>query len=99
MLYDLGARKFVVFELGPIGCIPSIARKTQHDGLCDEEPNKLVSYFNTDLQEMLKNMTSTLRGSMFVLGQIHWLGYDVIINPSKYGMQSVSKSHIRRVSI
>ncbi|KAL2896690.1 GDSL esterase/lipase 7, partial [Bienertia sinuspersici] len=26
-LYNLGARKMVIFELGPIGCIPSIVRR------------------------------------------------------------------------
>ncbi|XP_056170047.1 GDSL esterase/lipase 7-like [Syzygium oleosum] len=85
-LYNMGAKKFVVFQIGPIGCIPTIAKKSNHDGVCDGGLNLLVSYFNQMLQPMLQNMTSSLSGSMFVLGQANSLGYDAIINPSKYGL-------------
>ncbi|KAL3723423.1 hypothetical protein ACJRO7_035588 [Eucalyptus globulus] len=85
-LYNMGARKFVVFQIGPIGCIPTIAKKSKHDGVCDEGPNLLVSYFNQMLQLMLENMTSSLTRSMFVLGRANPLGYDAIINPSIYGL-------------
>ncbi|XP_048128990.1 GDSL esterase/lipase 7-like [Rhodamnia argentea] len=85
-LYDVGARKFVVNEIGPIGCIPSVAKQSNHDGICDGGPNLLVSYFNEMLQPMLDNMTSSLAGSMFVLGRGNGLGYDAVTNPSKYGL-------------
>ncbi|KAF8009508.1 hypothetical protein BT93_J0494 [Corymbia citriodora subsp. variegata] len=90
-LYNGGARKFVVFELGPIGCIPAIAKKSKHDGPCDEESNLLVSYFNQMLQSMLENMTSSLAGSMFVLGRANSLAYDAIINPSIHGLTETRK--------
>ncbi|KAJ8436007.1 hypothetical protein Cgig2_007665 [Carnegiea gigantea] len=86
-LYKLGARKIVVFELGPIGCIPSIAMRHVKEGeKCDEEKNEIVSIFNEQLALMLNNLTSTLQGSHFILGHANWLGYDAIINPSKYGL-------------
>ncbi|CAK7335245.1 unnamed protein product [Dovyalis caffra] len=84
-LYTLGARKVVMFEIGPIGCIPSMTRKNIHDGKCVENSNQLVAYFNDNLLGMLQNLTSTLPNSIFVLSHAHWLGYDAIINPSKYG--------------
>ena len=84
-LYSLGARKIVMFEIGPIGCIPSITRKHKHDGQCVEETNQIVSFFNQRLPALLKYLTSTLQGSTFVLGQANFLGYDAIRNPSKYG--------------
>ncbi|KAL3624101.1 hypothetical protein CASFOL_032917 [Castilleja foliolosa] len=84
-LYDLGARKVIMFEIGPIGCIPSITRQLKHDGKCAEEINQLAVMFNDHLAPMLENLTSTLQGSVFVLGHAHWLGYDAAINPSKYG--------------
>ncbi|KAF8012757.1 hypothetical protein BT93_I0800 [Corymbia citriodora subsp. variegata] len=85
-LYNVGARKFVVFEIGPVGCIPTIAKQSNHGGACDGGSNLLVSYFNQMLQPMLQNMTSSLAGSMFVLSRVNGLGYDAIINPSKYGL-------------
>ncbi|KAJ0043234.1 hypothetical protein Pint_18914 [Pistacia integerrima] len=85
-LYNIGARKVIVFEIGPIGCIPSITRKYKHNGQCVEDKNQLVTYFNNRLLAMLTNLTTTLKGSNFVLGHVHWLGYDAAINPSRYGM-------------
>lgn len=92
-LYNIGARKFVAFELGPIGCVPSFAKKSNHGGVCDGGLNLLVSYFNQMLQPMLQNMTSSLAGSMFVLGRVNGIGYDAIINPSRYGTDS---THMNR---
>ncbi|KAH7532806.1 hypothetical protein FEM48_Zijuj04G0061200 [Ziziphus jujuba var. spinosa] len=88
-LYRLGARKVIMFEIGPIGCIPSIIKKSNNEkGKCVEEINELASYFNQRLRLMLKNLTSSLQGSTFVLGQANWLGYDAINNPSRYGIDS-----------
>ncbi|KAJ4707214.1 GDSL esterase/lipase [Melia azedarach] len=89
-LYSLGARKIIVFEIGPIGCIPSITRKYKHKGQCVEDKNRDVSLFNNMLPAMLQNLTSSLKGSIFVNGQAHWLGYDAIINPSHYGLTDAS---------
>ncbi|KAK9742556.1 hypothetical protein RND81_03G181700 [Saponaria officinalis] len=89
-LYNLGGRKFVVFELGPIGCIPSIVRRSKPSGKCDEDKNKIVSMFNKQLGLMMNNLTSTLQDSHFVVGRAHWLGYDAVINPATYGLSDSS---------
>ena len=93
-LYSLGARKIVMFEIGPIGCIPSITRKlrNKHNGQCVEEINQVVSLFNQGLPALLKKLTSTLQGSTFVLGQANFLGYDAIKHPSKYGKNNLFSS-------
>lgn len=82
-LYKLGARKIIMMEIAPLGCIPHYTRK--YEGKCHDETNQIVSYFNDELHAMLKNLTSSLQGSMFVLARINSLGYDFITNPSKYG--------------
>ncbi|KAJ4707218.1 GDSL esterase/lipase [Melia azedarach] len=90
-LYKLGARKMVVFERGPIGCIPSITRKYEHKGQsCVEDMNQLVLLFNKLLPSKLKNLTSTLNASILVNGQAHSLAYDAIMNPSKHGLMDAS---------
>ncbi|KAK2977962.1 hypothetical protein RJ640_029672, partial [Escallonia rubra] len=83
-LYKLGARKLVTFEIGPIGCIPSIARHNKHNGRCVEEINQLANVFNKQLATMLTNLTSTLEDSAFILGPGNWLGYHAIRSPSSY---------------
>ncbi|KAE9467442.1 hypothetical protein C3L33_00648, partial [Rhododendron williamsianum] len=40
-LYNLGARKFVVFEVAPLGCLPDVLDKTKPSTLCDEQINGL----------------------------------------------------------
>ncbi|XP_002525954.2 GDSL esterase/lipase 7 [Ricinus communis] len=90
-LYNLGARKILMFEIGPIGCIPSITRPRHNkveNGKCKEEANQLVSFFNNKLAAMLQNLTSTLHGSTFVYGHANWLGYDAVIHPSRYGLMN-----------
>ncbi|KAB5516522.1 hypothetical protein DKX38_027170 [Salix brachista] len=89
-LYNLGARKVVMFEIGPIGCTPSMTRTKQHNGKCVEESNQLVAYFNDNLLGMLQNLASTLPNSIFVRGRAYWLAYDAIMNPSKYGLVDTS---------
>ncbi|KAF8399224.1 hypothetical protein HHK36_015089 [Tetracentron sinense] len=84
-LYKLGARKIIMFEIGPIGCIPTFTRELKPKGQCDEESNQLVSYFNDRLPAMLKRLTSNLQGATFVLAEANGLAYDVIRNPSSYG--------------
>ncbi|KAL2335370.1 hypothetical protein Fmac_016583 [Flemingia macrophylla] len=85
-VYNLGARKIIMFEIGPVGCIPSVLRNLTHKGDCIEEVNQMVTYFNERLPPLVKNLTSRLPGSNIVLGRDHSLGYDVIKNPSKYGL-------------
>lgn len=74
-----------MFEIGPIGCIPLVAKTHEHTGQCFEETNQLASYFNNRLPAVLNNLTYTLQGSIFVLGHANWLGYDAVLHPSKYG--------------
>ncbi|XP_059294971.1 GDSL esterase/lipase 7-like [Lycium ferocissimum] len=85
-LYRLGARKVIMFEIGPIGCIPSLKKQLRQNGLCVEEYNHMAVIFNNQLSDMLKNLTSTLQGSAFILGHAHWLGYEAVTNPSTYGL-------------
>lgn len=84
-LYELGARKLIMLEIPPLGCIPHYTRRYELTGKCHEETNQIVSFFNSRLHPMLKNLTSTLRGGVFILAPINSLVYDLITNPSKYG--------------
>ncbi|GFY84836.1 hypothetical protein Acr_03g0016100 [Actinidia rufa] len=70
-----------MFEIGPIGCIPSITRQIKHNGTCVEDVNKAVAIFNNHLPSMLKNLNTTLPGSNFVLGHAYSLATNVISNP------------------
>uniref|UniRef100_A0A803LC75 Uncharacterized protein n=1 Tax=Chenopodium quinoa TaxID=63459 RepID=A0A803LC75_CHEQI len=85
ILYELGARKVVVLEVGPIGCLESMIKRFKPNGRCDENVNQIVINFNTELDMMLKKLSSTLEHSHFILGRANSLGYDAIINPGNHG--------------
>ncbi|KAK7266639.1 hypothetical protein RIF29_19288 [Crotalaria pallida] len=89
-VYNLGARKIVVFNIGPLGCIPAITRTHPHVGDCDEKTNQLVAYYNDRLNAMLTSLRSSLPGSKIVLGQANSLVNDALKNPSKYGLTNVN---------
>ncbi|KAF5190010.1 GDSL esterase/lipase [Thalictrum thalictroides] len=69
-LYNLGGRKFLVFNIGRIGCIPSIVKNAnpKPTTTCVEDVNKLVLLFNTRLPSTLKELEQALVGSTFVHG-------------------------------
>lgn len=69
-----------------------MTRKHKHDGQCVEEFNKLVNFFNDLLPVMLHNLTATLPGSTFIDGLAHWIGYDAVTQPKKYGMRNNNSS-------
>ncbi|XP_021867400.1 GDSL esterase/lipase 7-like [Spinacia oleracea] len=95
-LYGLGARKFLVSEVGPIGCIPIFARGVttnlnhKHGTKCDDGANNILLLFNKQLIEMIKILETTLQDSHFILLQTYSFSYDAIMNPAKYGLSDSS---------
>ncbi|XP_024538894.1 GDSL esterase/lipase At5g22810 [Selaginella moellendorffii] len=96
--YNLGARNFFVFSLGPLGCTPitltlqcgpypSACRNN-----CNETTNQLVYAFDLALQAMLQNLQSTLAGSTFYYSLAAYnVTYDAVKNPGKYGLSVVDR--------
>lgn len=89
-LYDLGARKIIIMDIGPIGCVPTFARdvkfKLNNNATCDEDINDAVSHFNILLASTLQKLASNLPNSHFILGHGYNSLYDAVLNPAKYGM-------------
>ncbi|PIA63289.1 hypothetical protein AQUCO_00200958v1 [Aquilegia coerulea] len=86
-LYKLGARKFAMSQLGPLGCIPRW--RIQPSNQCSEDVNQLASFFNNLLPETLERLTSALPGSMFTVAKNYDAIQDMIQYPSKYGFEDV----------
>ncbi|KAI8543762.1 hypothetical protein RHMOL_Rhmol08G0243300 [Rhododendron molle] len=91
-LYNLGARKFVVFEFAPLSCLPDIVDKTKPSTLCDEQINGLVSVFNTNLGAKLSKLKSVLNGSSFVTAKSYRLIHDIIYNPLHHGFSDARRA-------
>ena len=91
-LYELGARKIILSDIGPLGCTPfftrSLRRMLNNSEICecDENVNLIVSKFNDRLATMLQNLTASLIDSNFILQRSYHRSYDLITHPAKYGM-------------
>ncbi|XP_039036922.1 GDSL esterase/lipase At5g08460-like [Hibiscus syriacus] len=79
-LYRLGARKFVINNLAPIGCEPDQI----FDGKCWDEANDRALLFNKRLSNLLRDLQSTLSRSKFVIVDLYKIFKDVYASPTSY---------------
>ncbi|KAK9284147.1 hypothetical protein L1049_023315 [Liquidambar formosana] len=92
-LYQLDARKFVVGNVGPIGCIPYQKTINQlSEDQCVELPNKLATQYNGRLKDLLAELNDNLPGATFVHANVYDLVLEVITNYAKYGFKSASQA-------
>ncbi|KAL9231264.1 hypothetical protein vseg_006512 [Gypsophila vaccaria] len=87
-LYGMGARKMVVFEVAPIGCIPV---SVDENGRCNETRNSNATLFNTKLAETLRTLSSQLPNSYFSLGKNYDLTTLAINDPAHYELTDVTR--------
>ncbi|KAJ4979024.1 hypothetical protein NE237_009804 [Protea cynaroides] len=81
-LYNLGARKFVVFNVGPLGCIPAIVKQENVKIGCAKRVNYFVSVYDKGFPSMIQELRDSLKDSTFVHGDINLLNSDLSIDTS-----------------
>ncbi|KAG4946217.1 hypothetical protein JHK87_042224 [Glycine soja] len=88
-LFNLGARKIIVTNVGPIGCIPSQRdmNPTAGDG-CVTFPNQLAQSFNIQLKGLIAELNSNLKGAMFVYADVYNILGDILNNYEAYGFEN-----------
>ncbi|KAJ8768197.1 hypothetical protein K2173_021137 [Erythroxylum novogranatense] len=86
-LYKLGARKFLVGNANPGGCIPS---RRMESPSCNETMTGWTDAFNKKLAETLTKLEAANAGSKFVYMDMGKVLHDVITNPGPYGIIDVS---------
>ncbi|KAK6128912.1 hypothetical protein DH2020_037351 [Rehmannia glutinosa] len=92
-LYQLDARKFVIGNVGPIGCIPYQKTINQLSEVeCVSLPNKLALQYNARLKDLLQELNENLEGATFVHANVYDLVMELITNYAKYGFTSSSKA-------
>ncbi|XWS30857.1 hypothetical protein CRYUN_Cryun23aG0027200 [Craigia yunnanensis] len=91
-LYQLGARKFFVNNVFPLGCQPVNINTKKPKTPCVQETNVHISTYNKLLQGLLADMEPSLPGFKFVLGDLFKLFEDVFASPSSYGFMNIKDS-------
>lgn len=85
-LYQLDARKFVIGNVGPIGCIPYQKTINQLDeNQCVDLANKLAVRYNARLKDLLAELNENLPGATFIHANVYDLVMELITNYDKYG--------------
>lgn len=83
-LYNLGARKFGISGIPPIGCTPAIRGLTP-GGACNETLNGCAQIFYNTTLNLLLEFSSANPGMNFSLGNSFLMTRGVIDNPIASG--------------
>ncbi|XP_027125567.1 GDSL esterase/lipase At1g74460 [Coffea arabica] len=87
LLHGLGARKVMVFGLGPMGCIP-LQRVLSSSGECQDRTNKLAQSFNQQAGKLVADLSNSLPNATYHFGDAYDVVNEVISNPSKNGFSN-----------
>ncbi|XP_071739042.1 GDSL esterase/lipase At2g23540-like [Rutidosis leptorrhynchoides] len=92
-LYQLDARKFILGNVGPIGCIPYQRTINQlNEDECVALPNQLALQYNAKLKDLVAQLNDDLPGATFVHANVYDLVMELITNYAKYGFKTASKA-------
>ncbi|XP_020216254.1 GDSL esterase/lipase At2g03980 [Cajanus cajan] len=94
-IYDLGARKFVINSIGPVGCIPAIVIRTPHSEYCNEEINQKVKPYSEKLPGKLHDLQTQLSGSLFINLDSYNFFMKIRNSPQIFGFSNVWDSCIQ----
>lgn len=87
----MGARKIIVSNVGPIGCIPFERDTNPSAGRnCVEFPNQMAQSYNKRLKDLVLELSSNLEGALIVYANVYNIVADIIQNHENYGIISQS---------
>jgi hypothetical protein len=78
-------RKFIVSNIGPIGCAPSVLSSRSQGGECVAEVNNYAIGFNAALKPLLSELQTQLPGSVFVYTNAFDVVKAIIDDPIAHG--------------
>jgi phospholipase/lecithinase/hemolysin len=92
-LHSLGARRFGIVDVPPLGCVPSV-RVTSPDGAarCVDGANALARGFNDALRALLANLTASgaLPGARYSVGSSYNVVSYFTAHPAAAGFREVA---------
>ncbi|KAB1213830.1 hypothetical protein CJ030_MR5G017093 [Morella rubra] len=95
-LYSLGARKIIVVNVGPIGCIPYQRDVNPNAGdNCVDFTNQLAQSFNAQLRSLVTELSTNLQGSQFVYADVYHIVDDILQNFMSYGFENANSACCR----
>ncbi|KAM7526661.1 hypothetical protein LguiA_016563 [Lonicera macranthoides] len=87
-LYELGARRVLVTGTGPMGCVPAELAQHSRNGECAAELQRASSLFNPQLTQMINQLNSKIRTTIFIAANTNIMHNDFISDPQAFGFVS-----------
>ena len=82
----MGARKIIVANVGPIGCIPYVRDTNPAAGdNCVSLANQLAQLFNAELKSLIIDLSANLQESKFAYADVYRIVEDILQNYISYG--------------
>ncbi|CAL5040558.1 unnamed protein product [Urochloa decumbens] len=89
-LYDMGARKFAIINLGPLGCVPAVRVLNSTGGGCAAGLNQLASSFDAALRPMLTGLATRMPDMAYSLADYFGLAQDAFADPQASGYTDIA---------
>ncbi|MED6150300.1 hypothetical protein PIB30_071069 [Stylosanthes scabra] len=89
-LYGLGARKFGILSIPPIGCCPALT--SQNKGDCVKPLNDLAIAFYSATSSLLQNLSSQLLGFKYSFGNTFLMTKTLLDAPSNFGLKETKSA-------
>ncbi|XP_010522212.1 PREDICTED: GDSL esterase/lipase At1g29660-like [Tarenaya hassleriana] len=88
LLYNYGARKFLLSGLGTTGCAPNALARASPDGkTCVRSFNSVIGVFNDKLKSLIDRLNNHFSHAKFVYGNTYDIFQDLLNNSSAYGFK------------
>lgn len=85
-LYDMGARRFGIVNVGLVGCGPFMSYSSRG---CDDSMNKRAAEFNDAVKPLLASLRSKLHGLRYSLADFYAFSNATFANPAAAGKSTV----------
>lgn len=87
ILYNNGARKFVLFGVGQIGCSPNALANSPDGRTCNQRYNFANQMFNNRLKGLVDQLNRDQPDAKFIYIDSYGIFQDIINSPSSFGFR------------
>uniref|UniRef100_A0A0D9YQV0 GDSL esterase/lipase n=1 Tax=Oryza glumipatula TaxID=40148 RepID=A0A0D9YQV0_9ORYZ len=91
-LYGLGARKFGIINIQPLGCQPWVRQNLENNVNCNDSMNSLAREFNDGLKPLFSNLSSQLSGLSYSIADFYAFSNATFMNPRAYGFVNIKST-------
>ncbi|XP_024989368.1 GDSL esterase/lipase At1g74460-like [Cynara cardunculus var. scolymus] len=85
VLYNLGVRKFGIFGIPYVGCVP-LVRVTVLTGECSKKANDMAIQFNDKLEKLLCDMMINFKGMVYSFANSYDVLKELMEHPKNYNL-------------